>query len=187
MPKHKTEDYKLSAVKYYLKNDFSMEYVCDIFECKKQSLSRWVDRYLLENSIKRHNRLPVSYKITKQQVKYAIQKVKKNEQITMTELVKFYENYIFRKLKLNSYMNRLKSEQQLINRFKKIFGNTKDTIVCIGDWEQRKHRKFKEPTKDIGFRNMFRKNGFQVYLVDEFRTLASVLIVKVANVPNLGK
>ena len=41
-----------------------MEYVCDIFECKKQSLSRWVDRYLLENSIKKHNRLPVSYKIT---------------------------------------------------------------------------------------------------------------------------
>ena len=92
MPKHKTEDYKLSAVKYYLKNDFSMEYVCDIFECKKQSLSRWVDRYLLENSIKRHNRLPVSYKITKQQVKYAIQKVKKNEQITMTELVKIVKN-----------------------------------------------------------------------------------------------
>lgn len=88
MPKHRTEDYKLSAVKYYLKNDFSMEYVCDIFECKKQSLSRWVDIYLLENSIKRYNRLPVSYKITKQQVKYAIQKVKKNEQITMTELVK---------------------------------------------------------------------------------------------------
>lgn len=88
MPKHKTEDYKLSAVKYYLKNDFSMEYVCNIFECKKQSLSRWVGRYLLEDSIKRHNRLPVSYKITKEQVKYAIQKVKKNKQITMTELVK---------------------------------------------------------------------------------------------------
>ena len=88
MPKHKTEDYKLSAVKYYLKNDFSMEYVCDIFECKKQSLLRWVDRYLLENNIKRHNRLHVSYKITKEQVKYTIQKIKKNEQITMTELVK---------------------------------------------------------------------------------------------------
>ena len=63
MPTHKTEDYKLSAVKYYLKNDFSMKYVCDIFECKKQSLLRWVDRYLSENSIKRHNRLSVSYKI----------------------------------------------------------------------------------------------------------------------------
>ena len=31
MPTHKTEDYKLSAVKYYLKNDFSMKYICDIF------------------------------------------------------------------------------------------------------------------------------------------------------------
>lgn len=39
-----------------------------------------------------------------------------------------------------------------------------------GDWEQRKHRKFKEPTKGIGFRNMFCKSGFQVYLVDDFRT-----------------
>ena len=82
----------------------------------------------------------------------------------------FYENYIFRKLKLNSYINRLKSEQQLINRFRKIFGDPKDTIVCIGDWKQRKNRKFKEPTKGIRFRNMFRKNGFQVYLVNEFRT-----------------
>ena len=97
MPTHKTEDYKLSAVKYYLKNDFSMKYVCDIFECKKQSLLRWVDRYLSENSIKRHNRLSVSYKITKEQVKYAIKKLKENEQITMSELAKIvkkkYNNF----------------------------------------------------------------------------------------------
>ena len=32
MPKHKAEDYKFSAVKYYLKNDFSMEYIYDIYE-----------------------------------------------------------------------------------------------------------------------------------------------------------
>ena len=49
MPKHKTEDYKLSAVKYYLKNDFSMEYVCDIFECKKHSLPRWFDTIFCHN------------------------------------------------------------------------------------------------------------------------------------------
>ena len=77
MSKHKSEDYKISAVNYYLDNDVNMDYVCNIFNCKKQSLSRWVDRYLLENSIKRHNRLPVSYKITKQHVKYAIQKLRK--------------------------------------------------------------------------------------------------------------
>jgi hypothetical protein len=33
--KHKTEDYKLSAVKYYLSNSFSLDYVCNIFDCKK--------------------------------------------------------------------------------------------------------------------------------------------------------
>jgi hypothetical protein len=31
--KHKTEDYKLSAVKYYLKHKTSMKKTCDIFEC----------------------------------------------------------------------------------------------------------------------------------------------------------
>ena len=33
--KHKTEDYKISAVKYYLKNNVSMDDVCEIFECSK--------------------------------------------------------------------------------------------------------------------------------------------------------
>ncbi len=35
--KHKSEDYKLSAIKYYLKYDVSMDEVCDIFECSKTS------------------------------------------------------------------------------------------------------------------------------------------------------
>ena len=42
-------------------------------------MKRWTDRYLLENSIKRHNRLPVSYKIKKTHVKYAIKKLKENK------------------------------------------------------------------------------------------------------------
>ena len=86
--KHKGEDYKISAVKYYLKHNKSMEDVCDIFECKKQSLSRWVKRYKLNKSIKRHNRKSISYKITKEQVIYALTKLKENEQITMFELAK---------------------------------------------------------------------------------------------------
>lgn len=94
--------------------------------------------------------------------------MKKNE--VNDKLFAFYEKYIFRKLKLNGYINRLKSEQRLINRFIKIFGKPKDTIITIGDFEQRKHRKFKEPLKGKGFRTLFRKNGFQVFLVDEFRT-----------------
>jgi hypothetical protein len=33
MLKHKSEDYKISAVKYYLNNDVSLDDVCKIFDC----------------------------------------------------------------------------------------------------------------------------------------------------------
>ena len=85
-------------------------------------------------------------------------------------LFSFYEKYIFRKLRLQSYRNTQKSEQKMMNRFKKIFGNENEVIVCFGDYEQKKHMKFKEPTKGKGMRTLFRKSGFQTYLVDEFRT-----------------
>ena len=88
MSKHKSEDYKISAVKYYLNNDVSLDNVCEIFDCPKQSLYRWVKRYDELEEIKRLSRKSVSYKITKEQVKYAIQKLKENEQITMEELHK---------------------------------------------------------------------------------------------------
>jgi transposase-like protein len=52
MSKHKSEDYKISAVDYYLDNDVSMDYVCNIFSYKKQSLSRWVQIYNNNKSIK---------------------------------------------------------------------------------------------------------------------------------------
>jgi len=85
-------------------------------------------------------------------------------------LFTFYEKYIFRKLRLQSYRNTKKSEQKMINQFKKIFGNEKEVIVCFGDYEQKKQMKFKEPTKGKGMRTLFRKAGFQTYMVDEFRT-----------------
>jgi transposase len=88
MSKHKSTDYKVSAVKYYLKHDVSLDEVCNIFDCSKQSLYRWVKRYTKLKEIERINRKSISYKITKEHVKYAIQKLKENEQITMQELHK---------------------------------------------------------------------------------------------------
>jgi transposase/transposase-like protein len=88
MSSHKSEDYKMTAVKYYLQNDVSMKTVCDIFDCKKQSLSRWIKKYRTKNTLERANRKPISYKVTKEHVKYAIKLLKENEQITMTELAK---------------------------------------------------------------------------------------------------
>jgi len=85
-------------------------------------------------------------------------------------IASFYQNTLFRKLKFNSYINTKKSEQKMINNFRKMFGKPEEIIICIGDWEQRKQMKFKEPTIGIGMRTLFRKNGYKVYLVDEYRT-----------------
>jgi len=41
LSKHKSEDYKLSAVKYYLIANKTQEIVCNIFGCSPRSLMRW--------------------------------------------------------------------------------------------------------------------------------------------------
>jgi transposase len=93
---------------------------------------------------------------------------KKNE--INKKIIDFYSKKIFRKLKLNGYMNSKKSEQRMIKNFEKIFGNKKDVIICIGDFEQKQHMKYKEPTKGKSIRDLFRNNGYELYLIDEFRT-----------------
>jgi hypothetical protein len=95
--------------------------------------------------------------------------IKKKSEIN-SMLFTFYEKYIFRKLRLQSYRNTKRSEQKMLNNFKRIFGNKEDVVVCFGDYEQKQQMKYKEPTKGKGMRTLFRKAGFQTYLVDEFRT-----------------
>ena len=84
---HKSEDYKLSAVKYYLKNKDNIRKTCKIFDCKKSTLQRWIKRYETTKNLTRRNRKPISYKITKPQVKTAVNMIDKNEQLTMNELL----------------------------------------------------------------------------------------------------
>ena len=89
---HKHEDLKLTAVRYYLENDTNYTKTCEIFKCSERSLKRWIERYKELEEIKRLSRKQISYKITNEQVKYAIQKLKENEQITMEELHKIVKN-----------------------------------------------------------------------------------------------
>jgi transposase len=98
--KHKTEDYKFLAVKYYLSNSFSLDYVCNIFGCKKQSLARWIERYKEVKELKRHNRTNISYKISykiKEQLIYAIKTLSNNEQINIKPFnnIKSFKNTIY--------------------------------------------------------------------------------------------
>jgi hypothetical protein len=87
-----------------------------------------------------------------------------------TVLFEFYNRSLFRKLKFNLFVNRQRSESQMINRFKKKFGPPKEVLIAFGDHQQKHQMRFHEPTKDIGLRRLFHRNGYEVYLVNEFRT-----------------
>ena len=86
------------------------------------------------------------------------------------KLAPFYNRYLFRKLKLGSYSRRQITEARMLRRFELLFGAPEQVVIGIGDWEQKQHRRFKEPVKGKGFRSLFRRAGYKVYLVDEFRT-----------------
>ena len=96
---------------------------------------------------------------------YLIEKCEVNH-----KLLEFYKQDLFRKLKLNSYLNTLKSEQKMINNFERIFGKKDEVVVCFGDHQQKSHLKHMEPTKGVGMRKLFKRAGYQIYLVNEFRT-----------------
>jgi transposase-like protein len=82
MPQHHSEDYKITAVNHYINKSNNLTKTCYEFDCSRTTLKRWIDRY------NRKNRRPVSYKITQKHIKYAVEQLKKNEQITMFELAK---------------------------------------------------------------------------------------------------
>ena len=86
MPTHKSNDYKLTAVQYYLAEDKTQEEVCKIFKCSPRSLMRWVNQYKKEGNVNKHYRKPIAYKIKKEYVKLLLDEIKKNKTITLQEL-----------------------------------------------------------------------------------------------------
>ena len=50
MPTQKSIDYKETAVNYYLVEDKTQEEVCQIFNCSRRSLMRWVQKYKNEGA-----------------------------------------------------------------------------------------------------------------------------------------
>jgi len=87
MTKHKSEDYKLSAVKYFLENKDTKENNCSV-----RSLLRWTKRYKEEKEIKRHNREPISYKIKKEHIKFMLEELKNNKTIIIEDLLTKLKN-----------------------------------------------------------------------------------------------
>jgi transposase len=158
MPKHKSEDFKMSAVEYYLTEDISQEQVCKIFKCSPRSLMRWIEKYDKEGEIKRHNRQPIAYKIKQNEVKFILDEIKKDKTITMEDLLAKvqlkYPNFDITRRHLNRVVNdnnitlkmtrfrhepvkRFGKEININSKIKEFYDEVKkynvDDIICIDE------------------------------------------------------
>jgi transposase len=109
MTHHKSEDYKESAVQYYLVEDKSQEEVCRIFQCSRRSLMRWVKQYKNKGNVERQNRTPIVYKIKREHIRFIKDEIHKNKTITMEDLLfllkKKYQSLSLSRFHLNRVVN----------------------------------------------------------------------------------
>lgn len=80
-----------------------------------------------------------------------------------------YNKDIYRKLRLNTYINTQKSERKMLEDIKEKIGKPKDTTIIYGDYSGT-HMKGKEPLISKRIKKLLRDEGYEVYLIDEFRT-----------------
>ena len=158
---HKTKTFRYSQ-NQRRKDTKSKRFMKLIDNDKKENKLDNVSIKIIESELSRLNPNTCNFKSFK---KYAEIKNSVNYKLRT-----YYEKELFGKLKWHGFINRQKSDADMMNRFKSIFGNPKDTTVLMGDFEQRQHMKFKEPTKGKSIRKTFKSFGYELYLVDEFRT-----------------
>jgi transposase len=135
--KQHTEDYKISAIKYYLKGNKTLKHTCKIFDCKHKSLSRWIKIYKIHGNVKRKKRTNKNLKITDNINKFVKDYTKKYPTTTLWDLSKlvkkkykinlsdssihniFERNKITRKRLRNKYYpeNRLGTEEDALQEF----------------------------------------------------------------------
>ena len=82
---HKSDDLKMTAVRYYMKCQNQVE-TCRIFECSERSLMRWVDRFEDEGTVERRPRPSIANKVEQRHVNFILKRVKQRPAITMKDL-----------------------------------------------------------------------------------------------------
>ena len=91
----------------------------------------------------------------------------KEKNIVNNKLFKLYENKKFRQYKWYSFINKKRTEDNMINLIKNKFGN--DLIVIHGDWSIKKQMRNFISTPNLGIKRKL-KEHFKVFNIDEFRT-----------------
>lgn len=86
MGKHHTEDYKLSAVRHSLKSDNQVQ-TCEIFDCKRSSLQRWIYKYKTEGTLSKGKTRRKARKVKREHITFIRSELKKKPQIYLQDLL----------------------------------------------------------------------------------------------------
>ena len=86
MGKHHTEDYKLSAVRHSLKSDNQVQ-TCEIFDCKRSSLQRWIHKYQTEGTLSKSKTRRKARKVKMEHIIFIRSELKKKPQIYLQDLL----------------------------------------------------------------------------------------------------
>ena len=73
-------------------------------------------------------------------------------------------------MRFNAFRLRQVSEARFLQQFKEKFGRPEETTVFLGDWSANHTLRGQVPSKTKGFRKMFKSFGYDLYLVDEYRS-----------------
>ena len=93
---------------------------------------------------------------------YISEKIKANE-----KLVPLYQQLKFRKYKWYSYINKKRTEDNMVNKIANKY--SKDHIIIIGDWSIGKQMRNFISTPNLTLKRKLQET-FKVYNIDEFRT-----------------
>jgi hypothetical protein len=93
------------------------------------------------------------------------------EKVTINRKLKpHYEQPIYRKLKMNIYINTQKSESKMLRNFKKKFGSPNNVIIVFGDYDRIDTMKGCEPHISKRLRKLLQQEGYEIYKINECNT-----------------
>jgi hypothetical protein len=81
-----------------------------------------------------------------------------------------YKDPIYRKLKMNTYINTQKSESKMMETFKKIYGPPSNVLIVYGDYDKKDTMKGCEPHISRRLRKLYKRYGYEIYKINEYCT-----------------
>ena len=152
MPEHHSKDYKMSAIKYYQKVN-SLRKTCEIFECAKTSLQRWIEKYYETGNLDRKQSSKKAKLTTAGLTKFIKDFIKKYPNVILKELkkkiykeldIKISKTYLFyiikyklnitrKKLRKKYYPGKKDEKKELLEFYKELIKLKRNDIIFIDE------------------------------------------------------